>query len=491
MNVQSCSTATDGTGISHLVPLEKYSSLRRLHRVTAWIIRWAKKARQEEDTKGELTQEEIRRAEDLWVAQVQTDAFQNEKETLQDKQEIEDTSSIFQLRPYLSDGLLRVTGRLQESALTSDEKHPLILPSDHRYTRLVILDLHESLCHAGIQQTMFALRARFWVPRSRQKVREAIHTCLRCRVFQLKPMSQDCAPLPKERVCSGAPFSRIGVDLGGPLYFRDGESSTPAKAYFVIFTCTAVRAVHLELVKSLSTEDFLAAFERFAARRGRPAVVFSDNATNFQGAAPRLAHLGVSWKFNVPRAPWWGGFFERMVRTTKDALRKTLYKNMMTFTELQTVLCRVECVINTRPLSPLSDDINDVRALSPDDFLRDTSLESGCDVTAQPNTEDEPSSSLGARWRHRRQVLEHLWRRWSTEYLRELRGLRRQHKDQLNVGDLVLIGDSPKVSPALWKMGRVTQLHPGRDGLVRSVTVRTAGEEMTRPVQRLYLLEAA
>ncbi|XP_043199160.1 uncharacterized protein LOC122368905 [Amphibalanus amphitrite] len=491
VSVNACSTAEDVAGIGQLVPLENYSSLKRLHRVTAWVIRWTKKARREEDTAGELTQEEIRRSGDLWVAQAQTDAFKDEKARLQSGQDVPGTSDVFHLNPHLNNGFLRVTGRLQESELTAQEKYPLILPSKHRYTKLVILDLHENLCHAGIQQTMFALRSRFWVPRSRQTVRQTIHGCARCRVFRLKPLSQERAPLPKERVCGGAPFSRIGVDLGGPLYFKDGEKSEPVKAYFVLFTCTAVRAVHLELVETLSTEDFLAAFERFVARRGKPTVVFSDNATNFRGAASRLTHLGVTWKFNVPRAPWWGGFFERMVRTTKDALRKTLYKSLMTFSELQTVLCRIESVINARPLSPLTEDINDVRTLSPDDFLRDTSHESAeRAATDHPETDGEPGRSLGARWRYRRQVLQHLWQRWAREYVRELRVPRREPNDQPKVGDMVLIGDNTKTSPALWQMGKITQLHQGRDGLTRSATVRTAGGELARPVQRLYPLEA-
>ena len=240
----------------------------------------------------------------------------------------------------------------------------------------------------------------------------------------------------------------------------------------------------------LSTDDFLAAFERFAARRGRPAVVFSDNATNFRGAAPRLAHLGVSWRFNVPRAPWWGGFFERLVRTTKDALRKTLYKSMMSFVELQTVLCRIEGVMNARPLTSLTDDINDVRALAPVDFLRETSVENGRAVTMGSETEAEPGNYLGARWRHRRQVLDHLWRRWAREYIRELRGLRRQPSILPKLGDMVLIGDDPETSPASWKMGKITHLHRGRDSLVRSATVKTAHGELTRPVQRLFSLEA-
>ena len=219
---------------------------------------------------------------------------------LQDGHSIPRTSVILQLNPFLSKGLLKLTGRLPESDLDPAERHPVILSSEHHYTKLVVMDLHKGLCHAGVQQTMFALRARFWVPRCRQTVRHVTRFWLRCRVFPTKPFTQEAALLPKERVCGGAPFSRIDIDIGGPLYVKDSRSSNPMKVYFALFNCTAVRAIHLELVESLSTEDFLRAFERLTARRGRPAVVFSDNVTNFKGAAPKLAHMGVDCKFIMP-----------------------------------------------------------------------------------------------------------------------------------------------------------------------------------------------
>ena len=483
----------ENDGIGQIVIAKNYSTLNRLHRVTAWIVRWTRKARGLEDRTGELSSEEIYGAERIWLTQVQTDAFLGEKTAIQGGHPIPRTSGIFQLNPFIGEGLLKLTGRLQESELSTAEKHPVILPSEHHYTKLVVMDLHEKLCHAGVQQTMFALRARFWITKCRQTVRQIIRSCMKCRVFCTKPFTQEAAPLPKERVCGGAPFSCIGVDLGGPLYARDSRTSDPKKVYFVLFTCTAVRAVHLELVESLSTEDFMKAFERFTARRGRPSVVFSDNATNFRGAAPQLAHAGVQWKFNVPRAPWWGGFFERLIRTTKEALRKTLHQSLMTLSELHTVLCRIEGVINARPLTPVTEDVNDVRALAPEDFLRDTSLDSRRAIPMGLEQEPRPGGYLTARWRYRRQIVDHLWRRWSREYVRELRGLRRPPEGDVEprIGDLVLIADDRDGSPVFWKKARITQLHHGRDGRVRSATVRTGDRHLTRAIQSFHLLEAA
>ena len=149
---------------------------------------------------------------------------------------------------------------------------------------LLILEQHLQLCHSGVQQTMLSLHDRFWVPRSQQKIRQVIRTCPGCRIHQAVPFTQEAAPLPRERVCSGRPFSRIGVDLGGPIYAKDGNDTI--KAYFVIFTCAVVRAVHLELVKGLSTDDFLQAFDRFVARRSSPETVSVTMQETFEAQRP-------------------------------------------------------------------------------------------------------------------------------------------------------------------------------------------------------------
>ena len=180
------------------------------------------------------------------------------------------------------------------------------------------------------------------------------------------------------------------------------------------------------------------------------------------------------------------------MRTTKDALKRTLNRSLLTFRELETVIYRIEGMINTRPLTPLSDDLNDVRPLSPNDFLRDGT--SGTEGAIDPPTETQSAgSSLGARWRHRQKMLTHLWQRWQRElYVRELRDVHREAASNPEVGDLVLVGDNPASPPVLWKTGRIIQLYNRRDGLPRSASVQLSdGTEISRPVQRLYLLESS
>ena len=176
------------------------------------------------------------------------------------------------------------------------------------------------------------------------------------------------------------------------------------------------------------------------------------------------------------------------VRTTKNALKTTLCKSLLTFRELETILYRIEAVINARPLSAECDHLNDARPISPDDFLRkstpDTSDMKDAATGVSLTEAGVAGSFLGDRWRHREQVLAHLWRRWQREYIRELRAIQRQDAKGPDVGNLVLIGDSPATSIALWRTGRIAQLQIGRDGLPRSASVQlSGGTEVSRPLQ--------
>ena len=477
-------------GLQNVIDINRFSSLAKLHRVTAWVLRWRGLYTGLTERQENLSPEEIERAEAIWLKEVQKDAYTAELTTLRSENRVDKKSRIFNLNPFLdNDQLMKVRGRIQLAELTQEEKHPVIMPSEHKYVELLALDRHQTACHGGVQQTLHALRERFWIPCGRKLVRNLIRSCISCKAFSAEPFSEEAAPLPKERVTTRPPFSAVGVDIAGPIY-RKGPGSIPVKVWLVLFTCTVVRAIHLELVDSLSTEDFMKAFERFAARRGKPEVIFSDNGLNFKGGSHILATRGIKWKFSAQRAPWWGGFWERLIRMTKDALRRTLRRSLLTWEELSTVLCQIEAAINARPLTALTDDPEDVRPLSPQDFLHGNSA---CD---EAGLHDADLSSIGcqrlrAGRKYRQQVLQHLWNRWKTEYLKELRLPPRAETSQRKPAehDLVLIGDNPRSSRALWRTGIIEELHHGRDGRARAASVRTVDGIVVRPIQRLHRLE--
>ena len=125
-------------------------------------------------------------------------------------------------------------------------------------------------------------------------IRSIIIRCIDCQRYDAKHCETDCAPLPFNRVRDAAVFEVIGVDFAGPVYLKG-----KIKAWICLFTCAVFRAVHLELVTSLSTASFLMTFRRFIARRGRPSVVYSDNGSNFVGMDNALKKFNIIKIANV------------------------------------------------------------------------------------------------------------------------------------------------------------------------------------------------
>ncbi|GBN37448.1 hypothetical protein AVEN_221735-1 [Araneus ventricosus] len=254
----------------------------------------------------------------------------------------------------------------------------------------------------------------------------------------------DTMILMTDRVRDAATFGIVGVDLAGPLYLRNDP-----KAYIVLYTCAVCRAIHLELITSLITEVFLQSLRRFIARRGSPTTIYSDNGTNFKGAE-RLLHAldwdsilskaaeeKIQWKFNPLSAAWWGEWGERLVQMMKEILRKTLGRAALDYEELITVLCDCERVINTRPLTYVSKDVDDVSPLTAEMFLREIP-ESGVD-----DIDTVDKEKLSKRAKYLQKIREQLGARFQIEYLGQLRqqSTKNYENKPIKVGEIVLLED--------------------------------------------------
>jgi len=260
----------------------------------------------------------------------------------------------------------------------------------------------------------------------------------------------------------------------------------------------AVKAVHLEIVTDLSTESFIAAMDRFTSRRGIPANIYTDCGTNYVGAAKQIktllqtdnARQAVSsrvrceWHFNPPAAPHFGGLWEAAIKSTKTHLKKVVGAQVYTLEEMSTLVVRIEGVLNSRPLQPLSSDSNDLDALTPGHFLI------GQPLLALPE-ENVINVAINRlrRWQLICQALQSFWRRWSHEYLQTLQGRKKWFKrtDNMAIGDLVAI-HSPNHPPMSWQLGRIVEVHPGPDNVIRVVTIRTADGLLKRPVVKVTKL---
>lgn len=246
------------------------------------------------------------------------------------------------------------------------------------------------MLHAGPETILSTLRQRIWLTQGRREVKRIIRKCVTCQRQRVGPCAQKMGPLPEERVSSSPAFTHIGTDFAGPLYVKEGSSVN--KAYVCVFTCASSRMVHLELTNSLTTDEFLQAFSRMTSRRGLCNTVWSDNAKTFKAASNEIKKLyanrksqsqsmwdtldqgrieselsskGIKWKFITERSPWRGGWWERFCRAVKEPLRKVLGKALLTFSELNTLLVKIEGVINSRPLTAVSDDNRDPSPITP------------------------------------------------------------------------------------------------------------------------------
>ena len=215
--------------------LEKYSNLRTVLRVTAWIERFINNARSNTKLRGEMTAEELNEAEKHWITVTQIQSFSLEIGLLKAGKCPNTDSRIPELKPFLDeDWLLSVGGRLQHSDLSYSEKHPWILPNDHRYTEMLVQYQHETIMHAGVQDTLMQTREKYWILRARQIVKKVVSRCVRCRRFKAKAGQQTTAPLPRDRITESPPFEITGVDFAGPLYVKTQNSMT--KSYVALFT---------------------------------------------------------------------------------------------------------------------------------------------------------------------------------------------------------------------------------------------------------------
>lgn len=239
-----------------------------------------------------------------------------------------------------------------------------------------------------------------------------------------------------------------------------------------------------------------------AAAKVIQSIVSHDNVQQY------LAGLGVQWIFNLPKAPWWGGIFERLIKSTKRCLRKVIGQAKLSYDELSTALIEVEAVLNSRPLSHVTmDDLDE--PLTPSHLLTGRRILSLPDHLCCESVEEEEVVDVGRdhltrRARHLNNTINQFWQRWRKEYLLELRETHRYHRGHTNPpkvsADDVIIVHTKDQPRGFWRLGRVKEVLTGQDGGIRGVVLRVAGKgrqaskgrqatSLRRPIQLVYPLE--
>ncbi|XP_062713212.1 uncharacterized protein LOC134290169 [Aedes albopictus] len=504
-----------GAIIVQFVEWERYSNWKRLHRTIGHVHRYVRnlrrKVNKEQLHNGPLTQEELVKAEATIFRWIQTERYPDEAtalDSVEGKQSnrqvrLEKSSTIRKLSPYLDEaGVIRSDSRIVAAAFASyDTRCPIVLPKDHRVTRMLVAWYHEKYLHANNETVVNEVRQRFHISQLRSLVRNVSKECTTCKVKKSTPAIPRMAPLPVARLQPYVrPFSYVGIDYFGPIAVKVNRSS--AKRWVALFTCMTTRAVHLEVVHALSAESCKMAIRRFIARRGAPVEIRSDRGTNFVGSSNELkmemstidrklaetfTNANTNWVFNPPGAPHMGGAWERLVRSVKTALAAMDTPRTPNEESLATVLAEAESVVNSRPLTYIPLETAQQESLTPNHFL----LMSSNGVAQTPKTLADPKQVSRNDWNLCRTLVDQFWRRWVREYLPTI-ARRTKWFDEvkpIQVDDLVLIVEE-KIRNG-WIRGRVAELIIGRDGRVRAAVVQTAGGMVHRPVSKLARLDVA
>ncbi|UYV82214.1 hypothetical protein LAZ67_21001350 [Cordylochernes scorpioides] len=448
-------------------------------RIMSYVLRFLGKLKKQSTETGPLKVSELDLAEKKLIRMIQ------------EKVSIEKSNATKSFKILKNtDGLWCVESKLLHGQVPEEFKTPIILPGDHPFVEQLIWEVHLKNGHVGVQFILSKLREKFWIIRGRKTIRKIISKCIACKRLKEKSLQRPMAALPENRIGLGKPFQITGVDLLGPLHLKEG-----GKVWVAAFTCAVYRAIHLELVKSLETGVFMTALHRFICRRGRPEKIYSDNGTNFAKLNRIFKRLDwtrieretsikrIQWIFIPPSAPWWGGFWERMVRTIKEMLIKMLGHRKLKYVQLQTALCEIESIINNRPLTYVSEDDNDLKPLTPNEFLQNGP------ESSFPEFENLKPEMLHTRYRELGQLKRELKQRFLKEYLGALiQKSENIDRRQLKVGDVVLIGQE-NLKRMFWPKGRIVNLITGKDGIVRVAHVKTSTGTLIRALQRLHPLE--
>ena len=494
------------------IRFKRFSSWTKLVKALVVLKQKAASSHQtvENDERNEV--ELKKEAEILILKEVQKEAYPREVHSLRDNKPILKNSSILTLSPVLdSNGLLRVGGRLSNACLDTGEKTPIVIPGKHHVAQLLIRHFHESVEHQGRHLTAGAIRsAGYWLTGGKRAISGLLHNCVKCRKLRRPTEHQKMADLPTCRLTPSPPFTYVGVDTFGPWSIvsrRTRGGMANSKRWAIMFSCLNTRAVHIEVVEDMSASSFINALRRFIAIRGPVKEFFSDRGTNFVGAVTEMGidkvnvedndvkqflnHHDMIWRFNAPHSSHMSGSWERMIGLARRILESMLCGTQytrLTHEVLCTLMAEVTCIINSRPITVVSDDPSSPAVFSPNVLL-----------TQKVNSDVEPLRNWSVKdmyksqWRQVQLLADQFWKCWQQQYLRGLQVRRKWKEERRNLqkDDVVLMIDD-SVSRIHWPVGIVEDVYPSSDGLVRKVSVRVISDgkpvTYTRPVTQLVHL---
>ncbi|XP_055605793.1 uncharacterized protein LOC129753966 [Uranotaenia lowii] len=491
-----------------MVDWQNFSKWKILLRAVAFVRRFCLnfccKVKKQPGLKGPLMKEELVKAEMIIFRWVQKEYYPLEYRWLKGATQCQirkyvSNSPLIRLSPCLDqDNIIRLESRIVAASYASfDTRYPIVLPKQHRVTQLILEDYHDKFLHANREMVVNEVRQRFHIGNLRSLVKRISKECLRCKVRKPRILMPRMAPLPKARLQAFVrPFTFVGLDYFGPLNVRIGRSTS--KRWIALFTCLTIRAVCLEVVHSLSTESCKMAIRRFISRHGAPLEIYSDNGTNFVGAANELQksldHADIAesftnthtkWIFNPPAAPHMGGAWERLLRSVKTAMAAMVITKTPDEETFVTIVREAEDVVNTRPLTFIPIDSEASEVLTPNHFLKLSS--SGVTQPSKPLRDDR--LAYRNNWNNLNVLVDNFWKRWVKEYLPTIARRTKWFQDTplIEVGDLVMVVDETERNG--WIRGQVIRVADSKDGRRRRAWMQTDRGIIQRPVAKVARLD--
>ena len=451
-------------------------------------------------------------------------------------------------------GLLRHRTRLfRAEALQYDFSNPIVLPKCSS-TAAKILQVHADYFHLAKLSTFHMLRERFHIVGGLEYVGGILRKCPEPRCRKVKCFETKMDPLPVERMDTPNVFKYVSVDLMGPFYvqhactdtlafqnarkklkysksdlskkekeakLRDLRNYCPhsdaeghAKVWGCLFVCFHSRAIHLELLRDSSTQHFIYALERFVGRRGRPEMIYSDNAPNFKAADRELKQMyrkidfqavkkaglvgakssPMNWTFSTEKAAWTNGITERLVQSVKRALRPTLLKEVVSFERLEAILIGIEGILNCRPLATASSADPDLAApITPSLLMYGKNMLPLEDPPRAMRIDESHMPDITRSMKVRQRFLNAFWRRWRKEYLTRFDVAKcwaKPKENKINIGDVVVIIDPDSLRND-WRLARVIEPTFSKANNLIGAKVRTAnGNILQRHLRNLAMLES-
>ena len=406
---------------------------------------------------------------------------------------------LLSLRPAVEDGVVVMGSRaLKGFKLNYNrDRFPILMPKDP----IALLWMREIHCedHSGVTKTLTKSRRRFWIVRGKRLAEKVRRSCYECRKLDKQLAEQQMSPLPDFRLTVAPVFNVTSLDLWGPEEICDTvKKRTTKKVWGFIATCAATRAIYIDLTDGYSTDAILQTLRRFVTIRGSPSQIISDQGSQLKSASKETALLtkdwnwapvsdwarsiNIDWKFVPAEGQHQNGLSESLIKSVKRSIRHVVGQNILTFSELQLMLFEIANVINSRPIGTTpSSDPECPTALTPNDLLL------GRSSNEVPNGPFESSPTIARRFKFVQSLVDDWWQRWYESVLPSLVPCYKWHQRHRNVklNDVCLIRYKSKVRSS-YRLGRVIEVHPSGDGLVRRVTLqyRLPNEKKFRTVDR-------